>query len=69
MLAKLNGEFNQELTAAQSYRALSLWCDDQNLKGFARYFGKQVGEEQGQERRERVGPIISDEGSESLRIC
>jgi ferritin len=43
--AELNRQFNQELSAAHSYRALSLWCDDQNLKGFARYFAKQAGEE------------------------
>jgi len=46
VLAELNRQLNQELSAAQNYRALSLWCDDQNLKGFARYFAKQVGEEQ-----------------------
>ncbi len=45
VLAELNRQFNQELSAAHSYRALSLWCDDQNFKGFARYFAKQAGEE------------------------
>lgn len=44
--AELNRQFNQELGASHSYRALSLWCDDRNLKGFAAYFAKQVGEEQ-----------------------
>ena len=44
--AELNRQLNQELTAAHSYRALSIWCDDQNLKGFASYFAKQVAEEQ-----------------------
>lgn len=46
VLSELNRQLNQELSAAHSYRALSLWCEDQNLKGFARYFAKQVGEEQ-----------------------
>ena len=46
VLAELNRQYNQELGAAHSYRALSLWCEDQNLKGFGRYFAKQVGEEQ-----------------------
>lgn len=46
VLAELTRQINQELTAAHSYRALSIWCDDQNLKGFASYFTKQVGEEQ-----------------------
>lgn len=47
VLAELNRQLNQELTAAHSYRALSFWCEEQNLKGFARYFDKQAGEENG----------------------
>ena len=31
VLAELNRQFNQELSASHSYRALGLWCDDQNL--------------------------------------
>jgi ferritin len=46
VVAELNRQLNHELSAAQSYRALSLWCADQNLKGFAAYFAKQVKEEQ-----------------------
>ena len=46
VLSELNRQFNQELSAAHNYRALSFWCDDQNLKGFASYFAKQAGEEQ-----------------------
>jgi ferritin len=46
VVAELNRQLNQELGAAQSYRALSLWCADQNLKGFAGYFTKQATEEQ-----------------------
>lgn len=42
---ELNRQLNQELGAAHSYRALSFWCEEQNLKGFARYFGKQAGGE------------------------
>ena len=61
VLAELNRQFNQELTAAQSYRALSLWCDDQNLKGFARYFAKQVGEEQG--HAEKISTHLIDRGA------
>jgi ferritin len=45
VLAELNRQFNQEFGASHRYRALSLWCEDQNLKGFARYFAKQAGEE------------------------
>ena len=47
VLSELNRQFNQEFSAAHSYRALSLWCEEQNLKGFARYFAKQTNEEQG----------------------
>ena len=46
VLAELNRQFNQELDAAHSYRALSIWCETQNLTGFAGYFAKQVAEEQ-----------------------
>jgi ferritin len=46
VLAELNRQLNHELSAAQSYRALSLWCADQNLKGFAAFFAKQTNEEQ-----------------------
>ncbi len=42
---ELNRQFNQELAAAHSYLALSVWCDVRNLKGFGRYFAKQAGEE------------------------
>jgi ferritin len=43
--AELNRQFNQELGASHSYRALSLWCEDSNYKGFAAWFAKQSGEE------------------------
>jgi ferritin len=46
VLNELNRQFNQELSASHSYRALSLWCESQNLNGFARFFGKQAEEEQ-----------------------
>lgn len=45
VLAELNRQLNQELSSAHSYRALSFWCEEQNLKGFARHFDKQAGEE------------------------
>lgn len=45
VVEELNRQLNQELGAAHNYRALAYWCEDQNLKGFARYFGKQAGEE------------------------
>ena len=45
VLTELNRQLNQELTAAYGYLALSFWCEDQNLKGFARFFAKQAAEE------------------------
>lgn len=51
VLAELNRQINQELSAAHSYLALSLWSDDQNLKGFASYFAKQVTEEHGHAKK------------------
>jgi ferritin len=42
---ELTRQYNQELSAAHAYQALSFWCQAQNLKGFASYFQKQAGEE------------------------
>src|SRR4051812_9555026 len=51
VLKELQRQLNQELTSAYNYEALSLWCEDANLKGFAHYFIKQAGEERGHARR------------------
>ena len=45
VLAALNKQIQHELTAQYSYLALSVWFDQQVLKGFAAYFLKQAGEE------------------------
>jgi len=45
VLNELTRQYNYELTAAHSYRALSFWCEAQNFKGFACYFDKQAAEE------------------------
>ena len=45
VLTELNRQFNQELSAAHGYLGLALWCEDQNLNGFASYFSKQLAEE------------------------
>jgi ferritin len=50
-LAELQRQLNHELSAAYAYEGLSLWCEDQNLKGFARYFLKQAGEERDHARK------------------
>jgi ferritin len=52
-LAELNRQLNYELTAAHAYLAMSLWCGNRSLKGFAGFFDKQAGEE-----REHAGKMI-----------
>jgi len=60
VLVELNRQFNNELSASHSYRALALWCDDQNLQGFSRYFAKQAAEEQ--EHAEKFADHVIDRG-------
>src|SRR5258706_907430 len=57
---ELTRQFNQELAAAHSYRALSVWCDVRNLKGFGKYFVKQSGEERA--HAERILKHLTDRG-------
>ena len=54
VLSELKRQLNHELSAAQGYLAMSVWCAAQNQKGFARFFAKQAGEE-----REHAGKMIS----------
>lgn len=58
---QLNRQFNQEIAAAHSYLALSIWCDVRNLKGFGRYFVKQAGEER--LHAERILKHLTDRGA------
>jgi ferritin len=60
VLEELNRQFNQELAAAHSYLALSVWCDVRNLKGFGKYFVKQAGEERA--HAERILKHLTDRG-------
>jgi ferritin len=60
VFSELNRQFNQELAAAHSYLALSVWCDIRNLKGFAKYFVKQAGEERG--HAEKMIKHLTDRG-------
>src|SRR6266498_4344586 len=57
---ELNRQFNQELAAAHSYLALSVWCDLRNLKGFGKYFVKQAGEERS--HAEKILKHLTDRG-------
>jgi ferritin len=45
VVTELQRQLNHELTAAHAYTALAVWSFDRNLKGFARFFYKQSGEE------------------------
>jgi ferritin len=60
VLAEFNRQINQELGAAHSYRALSVWCADQNLKGFAGFFAKQAAEEY--EHADKITDHVLDRG-------
>ena len=58
VLAELNRQVNHEFNAAQGYRGLSLWCADQNLKGFAGFFAQQAVEEIG--HAEKISTHLQD---------
>ncbi|MGO8763722.1 MAG: ferritin [Limisphaerales bacterium] len=60
VIEELNRQFNQELAAAHSYLALSVWCDVRNLKGFGKYFIKQAGEER--VHAEKILKHLTDRG-------
>ena len=61
VVEELNRQFNQELAAAHSYLALSVWCDVENFKGFGKYFVKQAGEERA--HSERILKHLTDRGA------
>lgn len=60
VLTELNRQLNHELIAARAYLAMSVWCDNQNLKGFAGFFAKQSGEER--EHAEKMMKHVVDRG-------
>jgi ferritin len=60
VVEELNRQLNQELAAAHSYLALSVWCDIRNFKGFGQFFVKQAGEERG--HAERILKHLTDRG-------
>ena len=43
--AALTDQANHELYASHAYRAMAIWCDDQDYNGFAKFFSDQAGEE------------------------
>jgi ferritin len=60
VVAELQRQLNQELAAAHSYQALSIWCAGQNLRGLAGFFAKQAGEER--EHAEKIIDHLIDRG-------
>lgn len=60
VIEELNRQFNQELAAAHSYLALSVWCDVRNFKGFGKFFVKQAGEERA--HADRILKHLTDRG-------
>lgn len=60
VLSELQRQLNYELGAAHAYTALALWCAAENLKGFARFFHKQSGEER--EHAQRFMDHLLDRG-------
>ncbi len=60
VVEELNRQLNQELAAAHSYLALSVWCDLTNLKGFAKWFVKQAAEERS--HADRLLKHLTDRG-------
>ena len=65
VVEELNRQLNQELAAAHSYLALSVWCDIRNFKGFGKYFVKQAGEERS--HAERIIKHLTDR-SETAKV-
>ncbi|MDD3180758.1 MAG: ferritin [Opitutaceae bacterium] len=60
VIAELKRQINHELAAAHGYLALSIWCERQTCKGFARFFAKQAGEER--EHAEKMIKHLVDRG-------
>lgn len=61
VVSELNRQLNLELGAAHNYLGLSLWCADQNLKGFASFFAGQVAEEH--EHAKKISTHLIDRGT------
>lgn len=60
VLKELIRQIDHERFAAENYLQMSLWCEDQNFKGFARFFKKQCAEER--EHAEKLIDHMLDRG-------
>jgi ferritin len=58
VIAALNKQATQELTAAQSYLAAAYWCDVRQYSGFAEFFHLQVEEER--EHADKILKFLAD---------
>jgi ferritin len=61
VLSEIQRQMNHEFGAAHAYTALAMWCDEHNLKGFARFFHKQSAEER--EHAQRFADHLLDRGA------
>lgn len=61
VLTEIQRQMNHEYGAAHAYTALAHWCDAHSLKGFARFFHKQAGEER--EHAQRFADHLLDRGA------
>jgi len=64
VVTEIQRQFNHELAAAHAYTALAVWCDNENLKGFASFFHKQSGEER--EHAEKFMDHLLDRGIQPI---
>ena len=67
VVGELQRQLNHEWSASHSYEAMALWCEDENFKGFARFFLKQAEEERTHARKlmthlldRGVRPVLAD---------
>jgi ferritin len=63
VMQELNRQLNQELSASHTYLGLSIWCELRNLKGFAKYFVRQAGEERA--HADKILKHLIDRGAEA----
>ena len=61
VLDELQRQLSYELGAAHAYQALAVWCEEQNLKGFAGFFQKQSIEER--EHAQKLIKHLLDRGN------
>lgn len=61
MIDRLNVQLNHEHHNAWSYLAMAYWFETAGLRGFAKFFHKQAGEERG--HGEKIARYLLDQGA------